>query len=205
MVKKVDDIGDSDDTGDRRLDKRDRDEGFGNRGDERGTREFSNRDWEQANAPTDRARRRIFRERWAQTHLPNLPKKEGFHRFWCSTSHNTDTVARRIALGYRVITLDQLQKEGNDWAPEAASTKDASNPAGEVKWREMIGMEIPEELYQEYMREFHHDAPYDMVQDIYDPILAMKERAEDAGGHVQVGSEWSRELAKFKRAPRQFE
>lgn len=202
MVKNVKDEAEYE-SEDPRL-NRDRDEPRADR-DNRNSREFSNRDWEEANAPSDRARRRAFRERWAQTHLPNLPKKEGWHRFWCSTNHPTDTVARRIALGYKLLSLDQLAKEGNQWAPEQASVKDAGSADGLVHWREMVGMEIPEDLYQDYMREFHHDLPYDAVQDIYDPIVAMKERAEDAGGNVQIGSEWSRELAKFKRSPKQFE
>lgn len=203
MVKRTDEPNDTGEEG-RMQQRPDRDEPRADRN-TRSSREFTSRDWEEANAPSDRARRRAFRERWAQTHLPNLPHKEGWHRFWCSTSHPTDTVARRIALGYKVVTLDQLQAEGGGWAPEANSVKDANGVGGEVKWREMIAMEIPEQEYQDYMREFHHDAPYDMVQDIYDPVMAMKERVEDSGGSVQVGSEWSRELLKFKRAPRQFE
>src|SRR6185312_7870063 len=92
-------------------------------------REFSNRDWEKANAPTDPERRRAFREKWAQTHLPNWPKKAGWHRCWVSVQHNSDTPARRLALGYRFIMLDEI-KDTEGWTPEQSSVKDGSTPDG---------------------------------------------------------------------------
>jgi hypothetical protein len=174
------------------------------RPDDRGgeDRAFSARDWERENAPTDPARRRAFRERWAQSHLPNLPRKPGWHRCWVSTNHPLDTVARRIAVGYRVIQLEELKTEG--WAPEQSSVKDGGAPDNTVRWREMIGMECSEDDYQAYMREFHHDQPIDMERDIWAPVLAEKERIHDAGGRVEFG-EGIRDMLKHRRADRQFE
>ena len=165
-------------------------------------RAFSRRDWEQANAPTDPERRRIFREKWAQTHLPNLPKKDGWHRCWVSTTHPTDTPARRIALGYRVITIDDLK--GAAWAPEASSVKDGSAVDGAVRWREMLGMECTEDQYQEYMREFHADQPRDMARDIYAPLQSMAEEIRDRGGKIELGDGFA-DMARFRRQDRQFE
>lgn len=165
-------------------------------------RAFTRRQWDEANAPTDPERRRRFREKWAQTHLPNLPKKPGFHRCWVSTNHPTDTVARRINLGYRVLTSEDMK--GTSWAPEQASVKDGASVDGTVRWREMVGMECPEELYQEYMREFHHDQPRDMVRDIYEPLQETGERIRDAGGNVTF-DEGFREMMRFRRPDKQFE
>lgn len=206
MVKRTDDVTDKDSgSEDSRLNRRDRDDGYGDR--DRGrfnSREFSNRDWENANAPTDPARRRAFRERWSQTHLPNLPVKDGWHRCWVSTNHPTDTPARRIALGYHIIKLEELEKEGAGWAPEASSVKDGSQLDGVVRWREMVAMQCPEEDYQDYMREFHHDLPRDMARDIFEPLQDTAERVGEAGGRVNFG-EGFKEMQQFKRPPRQFE
>src|SRR6185312_12430634 len=163
-------------------------------------REFSNRDWSEANAPTDPERRRAFRERWAQTHLPNLPKKDGWHRMWCSTSHPTDTVARRVALGYRVVMLDEI-KDTAGWTPEQSSVKDGATIDGAVRWREMIALEIPEDMYQEYMREFHHDAPLDMQRGIVGGLQQTGENIRDAGGRVELGDGFEN-MSRFVRAPR---
>lgn len=165
-------------------------------------RAFSRRDWEDANSPTDPERRRAFREKWAQTHLPNLPKRSGFHRVWLSTTHPTDTIARRLALGYRLLKLEEVAPQG--WAPEQASVKDGAHNDGYVRWREMIGAEIPEEEYQAYMREFHHDQPRDMMRDIYAPLQETAERVREAGGRVELGDGYA-EATRFRRPDRQFE
>lgn len=165
-------------------------------------RAFSQRQWDEANAPTDLERRRRFREKWAQTHLPNLPKKPGFHRCWVSTNHPTDTVARRVALGYRILMLEDVA--GSGWSPEQHSVKDGASVSNEVRWREMIGMETTEENYQDTMREFHHDQPLDMARDIYAPLEDTAARIREGGGRVEM-SEGFRELTRHRRADRQFE
>jgi hypothetical protein len=169
---------------------------------EQQARAMTQRQWDDANAPTDRERRRRFRDRWSQTHLPNLPLRPGWHRFWASESHSTDTPARRIALGYRVLQLSDL--EGTGWAPEQGSVKDGQSVDGVVRWREMIGMEIPEEHYQEYMREFHHDQPMDMVRDIYAPLDAMASEIRERGGHMEFG-DGDHNLRRRVRPDKQFE
>ena len=165
-------------------------------------RAFSNRDWEQANTPTDPERRRAFREKWAQTHLPNLPPRAGYHRCWVSTNHPTDTPARRIALGYNIIKLEDVKSAG--WAPEASSVKDGGAVDGAVRWREMIGMECTDEDYQIYMREFHFDAPRDMARDIYAPLEEMAGRVREAGGRVEIGDGFQ-EMLRYRRQDKQFE
>lgn len=165
-------------------------------------RALSQREWETANAPTDPDRRRAFRERWSATHLPNLPTKAGWHRCWVSTNHPTDTPARRIALGYSVLTLEEVK--GSSWAPEADSVKDGGSIDGAVKWREMLGMQCPEELYQQYMREFHHDQPRDMARDIYAGLNQTADEVRERGGRIELGDGFQ-EMMKYRRPDRQFE
>lgn len=166
------------------------------------SRVMSQREWETANAPTDPERRRSFREKWSATHLPNLPLKAGWHRCWVSTNHPTDTPARRIALGYSVLMLDEVK--GSSWAPEADSVKDGTSVDGAVKWREMIGMQCPESLYQEYMREFHFDQPRDMARDIYAALNQAGDEVRERGGRIELGDGFQ-EMNKFRRPDRQFE
>lgn len=168
-------------------------------------RAFSQREWDVANAPTDPDRRRAFREKWASTHLPNLPKKAGLHRCWVSVNHPTDTPERREAAGYRYINPDDLKAQG--WTPQAQRPgKDGTSVegAGTVRWREMVGMECDEELYQQYMREFHHDMPRDQVRDIYAPLNELGERAAEQGGRLDLG-DGIREAMKYRKPNRQFE
>ena len=165
-------------------------------------REFTSRDWEVANAPMDPERRRMFAEKWMSTHLPNLPLKDGWHRCWVATTHPTDTPARRIALGYRIVTLEDVKTAG--WAPEAGSVKDGSAIDGAVRWREMIAMEVPMEDYLEYMKFFHHEQPREMAAAIYGGLEQTAAEVRDRGGRVEMGDGFQ-EMSRFRRAPRQFE
>lgn len=166
-------------------------------------RAYSTREWETANAPTDPEERRRFRERYSQKTLPDLPKKDGWHRFWATTANASDTPESRARLGYRFLKLSDLEVEG--WAQASdGSIKDGAGVDGFVRCREMIGMEIPEVEYQRAMREFHHDLPRDMARDIYVPLQETQERILDAGGKVEFGDGF-REMLRYRRADRQFE
>lgn len=169
-------------------------------------REYSNRDWEVENAPSDPERRRKFRERWAQTYLPNLPTKPGWHRCWVNSKHSTDTVPSRIARGYQLVKAEDLKTQGWNYA-EYNSDRDAGTTSdGNVHWREMIAMEIPEDMYQEAMREFHHDEPYEMARDIMEPFTdgEVNGRIREAGGRIDMAG-GSKDMIRFRRPPRQFE
>lgn len=170
--------------------------------DDRGgdNREFTNRDWERENQPTDPERRRKFREKWMANHLPNLPKKDGWHRCWVSESHALDTPQRRLGLGYRFVKEDDLKTEG--WAMN--SVKDARAVDGVVRVREMCAMECTQEDYITLMREFHHDQPRDMARDIYGGLEQTASEVRDRGGKVELGDGFQ-EMARFRRAPTQFE
>ena len=63
---------------------------------------------------TDPERRRMIRMRFEEAVLPNLPRREGWHRIWISTTHNYDTPQFRLGLGYHFCTYEQLGREG--WA-----------------------------------------------------------------------------------------
>lgn len=188
---------------DSRLNVRSRDDGYADRGRSFNSRDSDPRDWEE-NGPSDPERRRAFREKWQQTYLPNLPKAIGWHRCWVSTSNNTDTPARRMALGYTFVTKEDIKGAG--WEPEAVSVKDGSYLDGAIRWREMVAMQCPEELYQEYMREFHYEMPREAVADIFEPLAAINERGKRQGAKVTMTEDLDAIRQMYRRrAPREFE
>lgn len=171
----------------------------------RGGRErvFSQDDWDRANAPTDPERRRQIRDHYAQTLLPNLPKKPGRHRCWVSTSHNSDTPQRRRALGYRFLTYAELAAEG--WQADEYAIKDAASVYnGCVMWREMIAMDCDTDLHHAIMREMHHDAPMEQARSIYETLDAAGQEARDRGGRTQMAPGMEK-MREFTRPPQQFE
>ena len=171
----------------------------------RGGRErvFDNDDWERAAGPTDPEVRRQIREVFDDTLLPNLPRKNGWHRCWVSTTHNNDTPQRRVRLGYRFIRYDEVKAEGG--GSDEYAVKDASNVfAGCVMWREMVAMETPEERFTAIMRELHHDQPMEQARGIYENLAAAGEEVTDRGGRVTMAPGMET-LKAYTRPPRQFE
>ena len=171
--------------------------------DNRGDREFSNADWNKARQFTDPERRRRIREVLNETMLPGLPRRDGWHRCWVSTTHALDTPQRRQRLGYNFVMLETLEKEGAGWTADADSVKDGK-AQGAVRWREMIGMEIPEEDFLDIMRELHHDQPREMASGIYQDLQALSAEAKDRGAVIDLDDGF-REMQKFIRPPKQFE
>lgn len=94
----------------------------------------------------------LFRDTINQSVLPDLPKIQGFHTFWATTTNSRDTIASRRRMGYQFIRADELR----GW--EGGSIK-TGEYAGVVGINEMVAMKIPERLYQLYMQEVHHKAP----------------------------------------------
>jgi len=193
--------------GDERGDERvrqdarpDRDAAHGE-GEDYGTREFGNSDWNRSRENTDPERRRMIRNILQETMLPGLPRRKGFHRCWVSTNHPSDTPHRRMRLGYTVLMMDQIKEAG--WAADIHSVKDGGFK-GAVMWREMLGMECPEDLFVDIMRELHHDMPREMQKAIVEGMGDIGDRAKDSGGRVDL-DEGFKEMVQFVRPPRQFQ
>lgn len=165
------------------------------------SREFTRDDWEKAKEFTDPERRRRIQSVLAETLLPGLPKKDGWHRCWVSTSHPSDTPQRRMRLGYRYITYEDVQLAG--WVADTNAVKDGAFK-GCVMWREMLAMEIPMQDYNDLMRELHHDAPREMARGIYEGLDALGAEARERGGRIDM-EEGFDALKQFVRPPRQFE
>lgn len=175
-----------------------RDEGFDA---SRGQR-FSNEDWERAAGHTDPERRRAIRAHFEDATLPNLPKKDGWHRCWVSTTHDKDTPQRRTRLGYRFIKYEDVLYDG--WTADEYAVKDAQNVFhGCVMWREMIAMETDEDNFIAIMRELHHDQPMEQARGIYDSLDAAGEELRDKGGRTTMAPGMET-LRQFTKPPKQF-
>jgi hypothetical protein len=148
---------------------------------------------------TDGERVELLRRANFQSSLPNLPRIQGYHVCWVSTTHPSDTPQGREQLGYTYITRDEV--------PEFTYTDSKSDAfPGVVSWREMIGMKIPLSTYQLYMEELHHNEPARSEENIFNEALQAGETAAQAakrGGKmrapvVEAGTE---ELGQARDAP----
>lgn len=147
-------------------------------------------------ALTSSERRRLFRDEWTQQALPEPPKLPGFHLCWLSTTNRWDPIERRVRLGYEPVKVEEvkgfehLKVHSGEWV-------------GCVAINEMILFKLPEEVYQDAMREFHHNQPQEEEQRIVDSINQAQE--EDRGGNklLHVEGEGLKQLVQKART-RQF-
>ena len=100
---------------------------------------------------------RSFRNEWVQEALPTPPQISGYHLCWVSTTNSMDPVHSRVRMGYEPVRSEEVP--GFD----AFRTK-AGEFEGFISCNEMILMKLPEEVYQQFMSEMHHEAPNDLEE-----------------------------------------
>jgi hypothetical protein len=100
-------------------------------------------------------RRRMFRSEWFQEALPTLPEIPGFHTCWLSTTNQYDPIHKRLRMGYTPVMASDLP-DGYDHLKIKSGEQE-----GFIAVNEMLAYKIPLEVYQDIMREMHHDAPMD--------------------------------------------
>lgn len=97
-------------------------------------------------------RRRRLRSEWNQEVLPTPPAVPGWHFCWLSTTNSSDPIYKRIQKGYEPVKTTELVGFG-----EFSIT--SGEFEGCIACNEMLLFKIPEELYQDVMRYFHHELP----------------------------------------------
>ena len=100
-------------------------------------------------------RRRFFREEWQQSTLPLPPEIKGWHVCWLSTNHPSDTIHKRLKLGYKLVKRDEVPGFDVEKGVQSA----ANQYSDYVTCNELILAKIPMEKYQDAMAYFHHEAP----------------------------------------------
>ena len=97
-------------------------------------------------------RRKMWKDEWTQSALPNVPALKGWHLCWLSTTNSYDSIDKRIRLGYTPVKSDDIPGFEN-WRVKAGEH------TGFIACNEMLLYKIPEDIYQDIMAHFHHDAP----------------------------------------------
>lgn len=119
---------------------------------------------------SDSERVDMFRKRFFQSSLPDLPQIPGHHTCWLTTTNPRDPIHGRIRLGYELLRASDIP----GW--EYVALKQGEY-AGCIGVNEMLAAKLPLPLFEAYMREVHHDQPLEEERRIYEADLA---KAEDA-------------------------
>lgn len=123
---------------------------------------------------TAKESRKAFRSEWVQEALPTPPAIPGYHLCWLSTTSSYDPIHKRIRMGYTPVKAEEL--EGFD-----TYRVKSGEHTGFVACNEMLLYKLPEEIYQEIMAEFHHNAPLE-EQDKIKVQLEQIQGARDSNG-----------------------
>ena len=123
-----------------------------------------------------RERLDAFRDKWANSPLPDLPAGiiPGFHLCWLSTTNTYDSIDKRMALGYEPVKAGELGK-----GFEALGKMSSGKFEGCVSCNEMVLFKLPEELYQEVMRMMHLEDPLEHQRNI---TAAVRNTAQEGKG-----------------------
>jgi hypothetical protein len=97
-------------------------------------------------------RRKMWKDEWTQSALPNVPEMKGWHLCWLSTTNSYDSIDKRMRLGYVPVKAEDIPGFEN-WRVKAGEH------VGFVACNEMLLFKIPNDLFQDIMTHFHHDAP----------------------------------------------
>ena len=118
-----------------------------------------------------------FRDKWANSALPEIPQDAvpGFHLCWLSTTNQYDSIDKRIALGYEPVKAAELGK-----GFETLGKMSSGKFEGCVSCNEMVLFKIPEEIYQEVMRMLHLEDPLEHQRNITASVRGSSQ--ENKGG-----------------------
>lgn len=120
---------------------------------------------------TSQERRRMFRE-FSQEALPTPPSKPGWHYIWLSTTNQYDPIYKRVKMGYTPVKAEEVP--GFDHYRSKSGEYE-----GCVSMNEMILFQIPQEIYQEIMEEYHYHRPMEEEERIRANAI---EAIKDSGG-----------------------
>ena len=118
-------------------------------------------------------RRKMWKDEWTQSALPNVPDIRGWHLCWLSTTNGYDSIDKRIRLGYVPVKADELPGFENYRVK-------AGDHDGYIACNEMLLYKLPMDIYQEVMTAMHHDAPLEDAEKIR--IQAEQLQGRDSSG-----------------------
>ena len=112
----------------------------------------------------------MFRQQFFQSALPDLPKIPGWHLCWLTTTNPRDSIQTRIRLGYEPVKPEDVP----GWEYATIKTGDW---AGFIGVNEMLAFKLPQELYERFMEEAHHNAPLREEEKLADTARFLEENA----------------------------
>ncbi len=126
---------------------------------------------------SDEARLDLFRSKFSQAALPDLPPIPGYHVCWLTTSNPRDTVAMRMRLGYEAVKPEDIP----GWDHATLKTGEYS---GLIGVNELLAFKLPLHLYEQYMKEAHHDAPMREQEKLTANVDVLQDGARQKGADV---------------------
>jgi hypothetical protein len=126
-------------------------------------------------------RRKMWKDEWSQSALPDVPELKGWHFCWLSTTNSYDTIEKRMRLGYVPVMLDELPNFQN------TRVKAESQYPGQVSCNELLLYKLPMDIWQEVMTHFHHDEPQEMAEKVRVDMEQLS--ARDRSGRNLVSAE----------------
>lgn len=150
-------------------------------------------------APEDQSvmsdeRRKMWKDEWTQSALPNVPEIPGWHLCWLSTTNSYDSIDKRIRLGYVPVKAEELPGMENNRVK-------AGEHVGFIACNEMLLYKIPNEIYQDVMAHFHHEAPLEEANKIRVQAESMQQRDSSGRGLSQVEGDGLGDIDKPLPAP----
>lgn len=131
-------------------------------------------------AITDDERVEMFRQQLFQSALPDLPKLDGWHMCWLTTTNPRDSIHVRMRLGYEPVKPEDIP----GWEHVSVKTGEY---AGFIGVNEMLAFKLPMSLYEKYMKEAHHDAPNREASKLTDTAEFMAQQARASGSDLVEG------------------
>jgi hypothetical protein len=131
-----------------------------------------------------RERLDAFRDKWANSALPDLPGGiiPGMHLCWLSTTNTYDSIDKRMALGYEPVKASELGK-----GFEGLGKMSSGKFEGCVSCNEMVLFKLPEDIYQEVMRMLHLEDPLEHQRNITAQVRGAAEGNKGGRSHLEGG------------------
>ena len=134
----------------------------------------------ESRALSDDERVEMFRQQFHQSSLPDLPKLEGWHTCWLTTTNSRDSIHTRMRLGYEPLKPEDVP----GWDYVTIKTGDW---VGFIGVNEMLAFKLPLSLYEKYMQEAHHDAPLREEEKLTDTADFMEQQARASKSRIDKG------------------
>lgn len=128
---------------------------------------------------TDTVRLETFRQQFFNSALPDLPKIDGFHTCWLTTTNPRDSIMARERLGYSPIKAADIPGYQH-------VTIKGGEFEGCIGINEMVAYKLPEHLYQMYMMEAHHNQPMQEEERLKATLQVIAQEALRQRGRIEL-------------------